>query len=74
MSTVVIENKGKRATALPVAGKYIEIAPGQSAEIDAKAFAALKGRKSIAAKIASGELAEVKVAAAKPAKGAKVEE
>lgn len=74
MSKVTIENKGKRLTALPTTTGFVEIAPGGSAEIDAKDFAALKGRKSIAAKLAAGELVEVRAAAAKPAKGAKSEE
>lgn len=75
MSNVIIENKGKRATGLPVKGQIVEIAPGETVEIDAKDFAALKGRKSVSAKLAAGELVEVKAAApAKAAKGGKSEE
>lgn len=73
MSNVTIENKGKRATALPTSTGFVEIAPGASAEIDAKDWAAIKGRKSISAKLAAGDLVEPK-AATKPAKASKSED
>lgn len=64
-----IENKGTRANVLPVGGKMIEIDPGQSVEIEDKAWAALKKRASVAAKVDAGELVEAK--AEKPSKADK---
>lgn len=55
-----VTNRGPSTRALPNKGKYVEITPGATVDIDDKLWADLKKRPAIAADLASGILAEHK--------------